>query len=137
MPDHRGKLPVDSDWVRDPRHAGPLCIAGGLGLVLAHLSWPALPVLSGIALIALGSTNATLRFGDRCRCRPIVAAHLIVYANLYLVFLGSMCHASTVGPRVGLNWWQAADVLLSIAPMAVAARLGIAALAGGEDASSR
>jgi hypothetical protein len=67
----------------------------------------------------------------------MIAAQLFAYGNLYLVFLGSVCHSAMTGPLHGLSWWQAADLISSVVPMAVAARMGIAALAGDEDASAR
>jgi hypothetical protein len=116
----------------------PLCIAGGLGLLFAHLTWPALPAVSGLAFIALGSTLAVAaRCDDVHRRRPLVAAHLVVYANLYLIFLGAIFHAAMTGTPHGLSWWQTADLLLSVAPMATAARLAIGIVASSEDASTR
>jgi hypothetical protein len=122
---------------RDHQRTGPLCIAIGLALLVAAQRWPVMPVVSGMALVALGSTLALIsRFGDAVRPRLLIAVHVVVYGNLYCVFLGAMCHEALTGPRLGLNWWHALDLLVSVAPLAVTARSTLSVLAGDEDATA-
>ena len=116
----------------------PYWIAAGIALLLAASCWPPLPVLTSMSLIALGATLAIVsRLGQASRLRPLIAVHAVVYANLYLVFVGAVCHAALTGPRHGLSWIQGIDLLFSVAPMVVAARLVVTALAAGEARAPR
>jgi hypothetical protein len=91
-----------------------------------------------MSIVALGATLAVVaRFDHADRFRPIIAVHAVTYANLYLVFVGAVCHAALTGPRHGLSWLQGLDLLVSVAPMVMAARLALAALAGGESRAAR
>jgi hypothetical protein len=115
-----------------------LLIALGLADLLAASQWPRLPVVTGMALVGLGATLVSIaRFGSARRLQPLVAIHSIIYANLYIVLVGAVCHAALTGPGHGLSWLQASDLLISIAPMTVAARLAIDALTGGSDGAGR
>jgi hypothetical protein len=117
---------------------GPFWIAAGIAGLLAACCWPHLPVLTGMSLVALGATlEGGARYGQVSRLRPLIAVHAVVYANLYLVFVGAVCHAALTGPRHGLSWTQGIDLLVSVAPMVVAGRLAFAALAGGGARAAR
>jgi hypothetical protein len=67
----------------------------------------------------------------------MVAIHAAVYANLYVVFVGAVCHAAMTGPHHGLSWLQVVDLVLSVLPMALVARLAIGTATGGGDAPAR
>jgi hypothetical protein len=109
-----------------------------LVILLSTYRWSSLPVLSGMSLIALGAMiEANARFGHISRLRPLVAIHAAVYANLYLIFVGAVCHAALAGPNRGLSLLQSIDLVASVAPMAVAARLVMETLSGSGDAPAR
>jgi hypothetical protein len=117
---------------------GPFWIAAGIALLLAASCWPGLPVLTSVAMVALGASLAVVaRFGHAGRFRPLIAVHAVVYANLYLVFVGAVCHAALTGPRHGLSWLQGVDLLVSVVLMVVAARLALGALAWTEARAAR
>lgn len=103
--------------------------------MLAALKWQGVPVVTAMALIALGASIATIsRFQCAGRFRAAVGANLFIYTSLYLLFIGAICHAATSGSREGLDLLQSADLVISIAPMAIAVRLAFAVLMDGEDA---
>jgi hypothetical protein len=118
--------------------SGPFWIAAGIALLLAASCWPGLPMLTSVSIVAMGATLAVAaRFGRAGRFRPLIAAHAVVYANLYVVFVGAVCHAALTGPRYGLSWLQGVDLLVSVVLMVVAARLALVALAGIEARAAR
>jgi hypothetical protein len=63
------------------KNRGASLIALGLAILLVAFCWPAAPVVSGMALIALGTTQEVVaRFGSASRIRPLVAVHAVTYA---------------------------------------------------------
>jgi hypothetical protein len=113
-------------------------IALGLIILVSNTYWSAVPVISGMALITLG---ATLAVASRFRCSAalpaLIAAHLLVYSALYLLFVGATLHAAFMTSMNGLRFVQALDLGMSIVPIVAAARIAIAAIAGGWDAPAR
>jgi hypothetical protein len=121
------------------RHA-PRLIAVGLAIQLAFVWWPAAPVVTAMALVALGATGATIvRLANHRAAPLLVAAHLLVYGSLYLLFVGAVLHAAAAASPRGLELRLCLDLAASIWPMAVAGKLAVAAVIrrGGEDASTR
>lgn len=107
---------------------GPALIAVGLAVLMLSTWWPCAPVVSAMALLALGATYATLaRFGHHPALRTILAVHIVVYAGLYALYVGAVCHAadSAMG---GWSLARTADLAASIWPMLAALRLCLAAL---------
>jgi hypothetical protein len=128
----------DNSTVHVFKNRGQMLIAMGLAILFVAFCWPAAPVVSGMALIALGATlEVVARLGGASRFRPLVVVHAAIYGNLYLVFVGAVCHAALTGPRHGLSWEQGSDLLLSAVPMSVVARLAIRALAESGNAPAR
>jgi hypothetical protein len=121
-----------------PARRAPVLIAVGFLVLLAGACWPAMPVVTGMALVALGASVAT---AHQLRSAPIscvvIAAHLFVYLNLYLLFVGAVCHAATQAPQDGLTLLQNLDLGGSVVPMALVVRRSVAAIAGGGDAPAR
>jgi hypothetical protein len=134
------------NWLRNPLSAvfersskhGPEMIAFGLTLLVANAYSSAVPVITGMALIALG---ATLAVASRFRCSPalpiLIGAHLLVYFTLYLLFVGAIFHAAFVKSTGGPTVVQALDLVLSVAPIVAALRSAIGAVVGGGDAPTR
>jgi hypothetical protein len=120
------------------RDRGPAFLALGLLILLLANNMPAAPVVTGMSLVALGATcTFVARTSCSCRHRSMVAIHAAVYANLYVVFVGAVSHAAITGPHHGLSWLQVVDLVLSVFPMALVARLAIGTATGGGDALPR
>jgi hypothetical protein len=113
---------------------GPALIAVGLVVLLAAEYWSGIPVISGMALIALG---ATLAVASRFRCSPalpvVIVANLSVYSALYLLFVGAVFHFAFAKPDGSMTLLQGVDLGLSIVPMVAAVRMALSAIAGDED----
>jgi hypothetical protein len=108
---------------------GPCLIATGLLMLLMDTGFPLLPVVTAMAVIALGATIAAIaRLDGSPYASPALAAHLFVYASLYLLFVGAVCHAAMAGGRGGLSLLQAGDLLISAAVMMLVVRTFLAAL---------
>jgi hypothetical protein len=106
-------------------------IATGLIVLLAAASWPNLPVVTGMALVALGASLATVeRFRGASLAAPVLFGHLATYGAIYVLFAGAALHAAsrTAG---GIGWVVAIDLTISIWPLAIATALVIDALREG------
>jgi hypothetical protein len=70
--------------------AGPRLIAIGLAILIAATWIPSLPVLTAMAVLALGATYATLvRFRRSPLLLSVLLIHAATYATLYLLFVGA------------------------------------------------
>ena len=79
---------------------GPAWIGIGLGLLVASFWSPAVPVVTPMALVALGATAATTdRFRGMSYGYLIIVLNLTVYCGLYALFVGATLHAA--GTRAG------------------------------------
>jgi predicted permease len=98
----------------------PQLILLGLGVVIAGLLWPSTPVTGAMALICLGATLAT---AERFRRHParglLLAAQLVVYGSLYLLFVGATLDAAGRS-GAGLSPLAALDLAASLGPTAAA-----------------
>jgi hypothetical protein len=115
---------------------GPAVIAFGLIVLIAAVIEPALPAVTGMACVALGATLATIsRFrSSRVLC-PVITAHMLAYASLYLLFIGAVFHPEDGPTRPNLT--KALDIAMSTLPMFAAVGISIAAVAGADDAAAR
>lgn len=108
---------------------GPWLIAAGLALLILATWWPALPIVSALAVLTLGATAATLaRYRGSPLLRGILTVHVVVYTGLYALYFGAVCHAASVEARPGLDLVRAADLAASVWPMLAALRLSFTAL---------
>jgi hypothetical protein len=99
---------------------GPECIGAGLAILMLNGLWPVVPVLSGMALVALGATSVTAR--RICATRNaafLVAMNLMVYCGLYILFVGATLHQAFVGGRQ-FGVLTAIDLVLSTVPLGMA-----------------
>jgi hypothetical protein len=104
----------------------PATIAAGLGVLVAQCWWPAVPVATGIALVALGAIIATIqRARRRSSFRGTLTLSLFVYASLYLLLAGAILDAAIRGPSGSLALHQCFDLGLSAIVMLFVARIGI------------
>ena len=137
------RLPVSNSTGRKTTLApsATACIGLGLALQIAATWWPIAPVVTALALVALGATSATVsRLANNRAAAPLLLAHLAIYSLLYVVYVGAVWHGAHSGARQGWHFWQWLDVALSFAPMFVSLRLVYVALTGGagrKDATSR
>ena len=101
--------------------AGPLLIAVGLAGLLASAWLPAVPVVTAMAILALGATDAMLvRFRHSPAFVPIILLHSAAYAALYGLFVGATLHATATAAGQGVNAWEALDLAASTLLMALA-----------------
>jgi hypothetical protein len=107
---------------------GPECIGIGLAILMLNGLWPVVPVLSAMALVALGATSVTVR--RLCTTRNaafLVALNLLVYCGLYILFVGATLHlAFVVGHQLGAL--AAIDLVLSAVPLGMAVNQTCSAL---------
>ena len=108
---------------------GPLLIAVGLAGLLASAWLPAVPVVTAMAILALGATDALVRFRHSPALLPIVLLHAAAYTALYGLFVGATLHAAATATGHGLNTWAALDLAASTLPMAFVIRHARARLA--------
>jgi hypothetical protein len=103
-------------------------IGAGLALLFTSSWLPNVPVVTAMALIALGATEITLaRLRDTSTCLPLIILHGTVYASLYALFVGARLAAAaghSTGPSLGHV--AAFDVVTSLIPaVLVTQRLAI------------
>jgi hypothetical protein len=107
-------------------------------MLLAAAWCPAVPVVTAMALIALGATAVVI---DRCRraaaWRGVAALHLTVYTSLYLLFVGAMYHAAFTATQDGFTLLQRIDLAASAAIMVLVVRLSLAVVTRNSDAAQR
>jgi hypothetical protein len=106
---------IDRDAFR-----GPLVIAIGLGVLLVASWLPAVPVISSMALLAVGATSVTLaRFRGTSALLPVMLVHSATYGGLYVLYFGATLHKAATGDASGLGLFQAADMTASILLMGI------------------
>jgi hypothetical protein len=99
----------------------PVLIGIGLAILLAWAYWPNAPVVTAIAIIALGSTDVMIaRFRGSVAALPIVVLHGMTYVLLYSLFVGARLHMPTAAPSSGLDRLSMLDLAVSTFPMTVA-----------------
>ena len=74
-------------FTREPAHTSPsgaMQIAFGLAILISFAWFPLAPVVTAMAIIALGATNATLaRFQGSPALCPVLLLHAVTYLSLY------------------------------------------------------
>jgi hypothetical protein len=97
----------------------PVQIGIGLAILLASVFWPSAPVVTAIAIIALGSTDVMVaRFRGSVAALPILVLHGMTYVLLYSLFVGARLHVPTAAPSTGVNNLSMLDLAVSAFPMA-------------------
>jgi hypothetical protein len=100
---------------------GPAWIGVGLGLLVANAWWPAVPVVSAMALVALGATAVTVeRFRGTPGAYLVVALNLVMYCCLYALFVGATLHHAGVRADHRLGTLTAIDLVASMWPLSAA-----------------
>jgi hypothetical protein len=102
-----------------PADMPALLIGAGLATLLASTWIPTLPVITALAVLALGATYATIaRFRRSPALMPVLLLHAITYTALYGLFIGATFHAAaSVGQSIGV--WHALDLVASALVMTI------------------
>lgn len=80
---------------------------------------PAMPIVTAMAILTLGATDATIdRFRNTPAIVPVLLMHAIIYVGLYGLFIGATLHAAAASPA-GLGIGTALDLIVSSLPMAI------------------
>jgi hypothetical protein len=100
----------------------PSALVGvGLLILLAATCLPSAPVVTAMAIIALGSTDVMVaRFRGSVAALPILGLHGMTYALLYSLFVGARLHVPAAAPTHGLGGLTVFDLAASALPMAIA-----------------
>ncbi|MCC7475787.1 MAG: hypothetical protein IT425_10345 [Pirellulales bacterium] len=100
---------------------GPLTIAAGLIPMILSPWLTAMPLVTAMALVALGATEATItRFRSSPNRGWVLAIHATCYAGLYALFVAATLDQIARG---FLGGWAAADLALSVPPVVAASRM--------------
>jgi hypothetical protein len=115
-------------------------IVVGLAILVVSAWLPTAPVVTGMAIVTLGATGATIsRLVRHPAADFLLSGHLLVYSSLYLLFVGAQWHSMTVGTQAGRAFWPAIDLAASLWPMFIAFRLALSGILDsrqrGEDAT--
>jgi hypothetical protein len=100
---------------------GETCIGLGLVILIAAAWWPDAPLVTAIAIIALGATHAmACRFRSSTAAVPVIILHGMTYALLYALFVGARLHTPTAAPSASVSGLVMVDLIASAFPMAFA-----------------
>ena len=112
---------MDRSKLQSRRPTCPRLLIGvGLAILLASNWIPALPVITALAVLALGATDATIaRFNRSPALVPVLLLHATTYTALYGLFVGATFYAAvSVGQSIGA--WHVLDIGASALFMAIA-----------------
>jgi hypothetical protein len=99
----------------------PALICIGLVILLAAAYSPSAPVVTAMAIIALGSTEVIVaRFRNSTAALPFLVLHGITYLLLYSLFAGARLHLRTAASTPSLNALFMLDLAASAILMTVA-----------------
>jgi hypothetical protein len=105
---------------------GQTWIAVGLAIMVAGVFFPIAPMVTAIALIALGATEVLMsRQHANTSAWPLIVLQSTTYALLYALFIGARLHTPAEGPGSSLTL---VDFAVSTLPMALALRRILACL---------
>lgn len=109
---------------------GAASIAFGLSILILAAWIPSLPVITAMAILTLGATDATLaRFRGTAALYPVMLLHAATYALLYALFIGATLHATNAAASTAsLSRWVLFDLAASTLPMALAVQRIVGAL---------
>jgi hypothetical protein len=100
---------------------GEIGIGLGLVILIAAAWWPDAPLVTAIAIIALGATDAMVsRFRGSTMAWPIMALHGTIYMMLYVLFVGARIHVPATALTPGVGRLSMLDLIASAYPMSIA-----------------
>ncbi len=95
----------------------------GLAMLIAAVCWPGAPIVTAVAIVSLGATEATLaRFRNTTALLPITIVHGATYAGLYGLFVSATLHAAGTTPAAAGPYAAVLDIAASVFPMGLAVR---------------
>jgi|tagenome__1003787_1003787.scaffolds.fasta_scaffold20869862_2 hypothetical protein len=99
----------------------PVLIGIGLLTLLIAAYWPGVPVVTAIAIIALGSTDVlAARLRNSMAALPILVLHGMTYLLLYSLFICARLHMPTAALVPRVNHVLIVDLAASAFPMGIA-----------------
>jgi hypothetical protein len=105
------------------RISGTTLIAAGMTLLGLAMCWPNLPVITAMALVALGATEVTLaRYSGTRMAAAVLLLHAATYGGLYALFIGATLAAAATSPAGGISISTVLDLSISTIPAAAALR---------------
>jgi hypothetical protein len=116
------RLPLlQSPAVSRPTSRGPAWIGIGLAVLVLNAWFPAVPVVTAMALVAAGATAVTV---ERFRATPgayfVVVLNFLVYCSLYALFFGATLHQALARADHQLGTLATIDLAASAWPLAIA-----------------
>jgi hypothetical protein len=100
---------------------GETYIGLGLVILIAFAWWPGAPLVTAIAIIAMGATDTMAsRFRASTAAVPIMVLHGTTYALLYALFVGARLHTHAAAPSTTVSGFVVFDLIASAFPMAIA-----------------
>ena len=100
----------------------PAFIGIGLIVLITAGAMPLAPVVSAMALIALGTTEITIeRYWNKATFAASLLVHCLVYGTLYTLFVCVKLENAHID-RAPINPIVALDVLASLVPLTIALR---------------
>jgi hypothetical protein len=107
----------------------PVWIGLGLTIVILGAFYPNAPVVTAIALISLGATEALVSRGHwPPSAVSLILLHSISYTLLYALFIGARLYTPAGTSAAPLTLLTSLDLVASTLPMAVALRRILACL---------
>jgi hypothetical protein len=95
----------------------PAIIACGLIILALAAWWPAAPVVTAFALVAMGATCVTAqRYRGKPALAPTMCVHLAIYGALYALFVGAAIHGAARG-TAGSTLPTSIDLAASLGPI--------------------
>src|SRR6188472_1749086 len=102
---------------------GETSIGLGLAILISAACWPGAPLVTAIAVIALGATDAMIfRFRASTAAAPLIVLHGMTYALLYALFVGATLHVPAAAPSASVSVFVVLDLIASAFPVAIALR---------------
>jgi hypothetical protein len=100
---------------------GPVLLGVGMAILFAATWRPGVPVVTAIAITALGATEITIqRFRRSTAALPVLMLHSATYTLLYVLFICARLHASWLTSTSHLSTFVAVDLVASAFPMSIA-----------------
>jgi hypothetical protein len=100
---------------------GPVLIGIGLSILFAAAFWPSAPIVTAMAIIALGATDAIAsRYQGSVPALPVTILHGTTYMLLYMLFVGARLHVPATAPSSAVSSLAVLDVAASAFPMVIA-----------------
>ena len=96
-------------------------IGVGLAMLIVAVWWTGAPIVTAVAIVSLGATEATLtRFRNTTALLPITIVHGATYAGLYGLFVSATLQAAGTTSAASGPYAVVLDIAASVLPMGLA-----------------